>query len=164
MAHQSDGQALSLGRLGMGTEQCAVVVISKSWMSRSMFLPISLSIIAYEQSKHRERRRGNSVRRPIRGDAADGRHHCRCYLRSLEYCWLRNQPATWRPTHNEVLLLCSETVGLGLKMQASMGHRLTACTFPTQHRTPSTTRGLQPSCLDTYNLRRSFVCPGDPVS
>ena len=24
---------------------------------------------------------------PIRGDVADGRHHCRCYLRSLEYCW-----------------------------------------------------------------------------
>ena len=30
MAHQSNGPALSLGRLGMGTEQCAVVVIPKS--------------------------------------------------------------------------------------------------------------------------------------
>ena len=97
MAHRSDGPALSLGRLGMGTEQCAVVVISKSWALRSMFLPISLSIIACGQSKHKERRRGNSVRQPIRGDAADGRHHCRCHLRSLEYCWLRNQPAHWRP-------------------------------------------------------------------
>ena len=48
MAHQSDGPALTLGHLGMDTEQCALVVISESW--RSVFLPI----IAY---KHRERRR-----------------------------------------------------------------------------------------------------------
>ena len=87
-------------RLGMGTEQCAVVVISKSWTLRSMFLPLSLSIIACEQSKHREHRRVNSVRRPIRADAADGRRHCRCHLRSLRYCWLCDQPAHWHPTHN----------------------------------------------------------------
>ena len=40
---------------------------------------------------------GTGMRQPIRGDAADGRHHCRCHLRSLEYRWLRNQPAHWRP-------------------------------------------------------------------
>ena len=28
MAHQSDGPALSLGRLGMGTEQCAAVDVN----------------------------------------------------------------------------------------------------------------------------------------
>ena len=37
--------------------------------------------------------RGNSVRPPIRDDAADGRHHCRCYLRSLEYCWFAQPPS-----------------------------------------------------------------------
>ena len=36
---------------------------------------------------------GNSVGQPIRDDVADGRHHCRCYLRSLEYCRFA-QPAS----------------------------------------------------------------------
>ena len=36
--------------------------------------------------KHGECRRGNSVGQPIRDDVVDGRHHCRCYLRILEYC------------------------------------------------------------------------------
>ena len=32
IAHQSDGPVLSLGRLSMGTDQCAVVVFSESWV------------------------------------------------------------------------------------------------------------------------------------
>ena len=81
----------------MGTEQHAVVVVvSKSL--RSMFLLITVSIIAYGQSKQRERRRGNSVRHPIRGDAADGRHHCRCDLRSLGVLLVAvPSPAHWCP-------------------------------------------------------------------
>ena len=67
-------------------------------------------------------------------------------------------------THNKMLLLVLGHCWVRLKNASLQGCRLTACTFPTQDRTPSTTRGLQPSCLDTYNLRRSFMCPGDPVS
>ena len=96
MAHRSDGPALSLGCLGMGTEQCAVVdVNSKCW--KSVFL---LDTCLHTRQTRQTRRasenvnranmesvgRGNSVRPPIRDDAAAGRHHCQCYLRSLEYC------------------------------------------------------------------------------
>ena len=39
-----------------------------------------------EQSKHGECRREDSVGQLVRGNVADGRLHCRCCLRSLEYC------------------------------------------------------------------------------
>jgi hypothetical protein len=66
----------------------------------------------------------------------------------------RNQPAAWRLTHNKMLLLVLGHCWVRLKNAILQGCRLTACTLPTQDRTPSTTRGLQPSCLDTYSLRR----------
>ena len=58
MAHRSDGPALSLGCLGMGTGQCAVVdVNSKCW--KSMFLRLSGRYVPADEAKvkHRERRR-----------------------------------------------------------------------------------------------------------
>ena len=58
------------------------------------------------------------MRRPIRGDAADEIRHCRWHLRSVEYDWLRNQPAYWCPnTQLGAVAGCSDTVGLGWKMQ-----------------------------------------------
>ena len=149
MAHRSDGPALSLGCLGMGTEQCAVVVVnskcwkgglaSSAWHIDQMGPPYRSDVWAWTQSnaqwwmsirsagracscgslvntslqirqtsqaqrapesagkckwsKHGECRRGNSVGQPIRDDVVDGRHQCRCYLRSLEYCWFA-QPAS----------------------------------------------------------------------
>ena len=105
-------------------------------------------------AKHGECRRGNSVRQPIRDDVVDGRHHCQCYLRSLEYCRFA---AAWRLTHNKMLLLVLGHCWVRLKHASLQGFRLTACTFPTQDHTPSTTRGLQPSCLDTYSAYRNCL-------
>ena len=64
-----DGPALSLRR---SWAQSSVQWWSfRSHGLRRVLLLISLSKIACEQNKHRERRRGNSVRHPIRSDVSD---------------------------------------------------------------------------------------------
>ena len=48
---------------------------------------------------------------------------------------LANHPATWCPTHSKVLLLVLRNCWVRTEDASFQGHRLTACTFPTQHHT-----------------------------
>ena len=158
MAHRSDGPALSLGCLGMGTEQCAVVDVNSKCCGRAcscgFLVDTSLQIRQTSQAqralesteecewgKHGECRRGNSVGQPIRDDVAEGRHHCRCCLRSLEYCRFA-KPACHLESNTQQQDAAAVVLGhcwVGLKNASLQGHRFTACSFPTQFRTPSTT-------------------------
>ena len=84
------------------------------------------------------------MRRPIVGDVAGERHHCRWYLRSLEYCWLRNQPVHGRSrTQQGAVAGCSGIVGSRSKMQQP-GVPAHYCILPKQCCTPSTTEVCDP--------------------
>ena len=47
---------------------------------------------------------------------------------------------------------------VGLKNASIQGYRFTTCIFPTQGRSPSTTRGCAPSCRDIYPLPSTAMC------
>ena len=65
----------------MGTEQGAVMVFLKLIL-RSMFFADDAFVDDYLQIEQTQGAlQENSVRRPIRVDAADERHHCRWHLR-----------------------------------------------------------------------------------